>query len=69
LQRLPDAIIANLPADKTNAIERIENVLSEQSLEVVQDGPHFVRVIRKEARESLTNAPLRGAELGKGVNP
>jgi hypothetical protein len=59
----PDAITADLPADKTNAIARIERALSEQGLEIVQDGPHFVRVFRKESRESLTNAPLRGAEL------
>jgi hypothetical protein len=65
LPRLPDSIIADLPADKTNAIAKIEGALSEQGLEVVQDGPHFVRVVRKEARSSLTNAPLRGAELAK----
>ena len=63
LPRLPDAIVADLPTDKTNAIARIEKVLSEQGLEVVQDGPHFVRVFPKEARDSLTNSPLRGAEL------
>jgi hypothetical protein len=63
LPALPDSIIADLPADKTNAIAKIEDALSEQGLEVVQDGPHFVRVLRKEARGSLTNAPLRGAEL------
>jgi hypothetical protein len=63
LPRLPDAVIADPPSDKTNAIARIERALSEQGLEVVQDGPHFVRVFRKEARASLTNAPLRGAEL------
>jgi hypothetical protein len=63
LPRLPDAIVADLPTDKTNAIARIEKALSEQGLEVVQDGPHFVRVFPKEARDSLTNSPLRGAEL------
>jgi hypothetical protein len=63
LPRLPDSIIADLPADKTNAIAKIERAFSEQGLEVVQDGPHFVRVFRKEARNSLTNAPLRGVEL------
>src|ERR1035438_7809387 len=65
LPALPDSIIADLPADKTNAIAKIEDALSEQGLEVVQDGPHFVRVLRKEARGSLTNAPLRGAELAE----
>lgn len=63
LPRLPDSIIADLPADKTNAIAKIERALSEQGVEVVQDGPNFVRIFRREARESLTNAPLRGAAL------
>ena len=63
LPRLPDVVVASLPSDKTDAIARIEKALSEQGLEVVQDGPHFVRVFRKAARDSLTNAPLRGAEL------
>jgi hypothetical protein len=63
LPALPDSIIAGLPADKTNAIAKIEGALSEQGLELVQDGPHFVRVLRKDAWGSLTNAPLHGAEL------
>ena len=63
LPSLPDAIIADLPAEKTNAIARIESAVAERGLEVVQDGPHFVRVFRREARDSLTHAPLRGAEL------
>ena len=67
LPALPDSIIADLPADKTNAIPKIEGALSERGLEVVQDGPHFVRVLRKEARGSLTNAPLRGAELAAAI--
>lgn len=61
--RPPDSIIADVAADKTNDIPKIEKALSEQGLEVVQDGPHFVRVFPKGARDSLTNAPLRGAEL------
>jgi hypothetical protein len=63
LPRLPDSITADLSADKTNAIARIESAFAERGLELVQDGPHFVRVFGKEARNSLTNAPLRGAEL------
>jgi hypothetical protein len=63
LPRLPDSIIADLPADKTNAIAKIEGALSEQGIEVVQDGPHFVRVLLKQARNPLIYAPLRGAEL------
>jgi hypothetical protein len=63
LPRLPEAIVADLPSDKTNAIAHIERALAEQGLEVVQDGPHFVRVFSKGMTGSLTNAPLRGAEL------
>jgi hypothetical protein len=63
LPALPDSIIADLPENKTNAIAKIEGVLSERGLEVIQDGPHFVRVLRKGAPDSLTNAPLRGAEF------
>jgi hypothetical protein len=74
LPRLPDSIIADLPADKTNAIAKIEGALSEQGLEVAQDGPHFVRVLLKQARNPLIYAPLRGVELAtspgkEGVGP
>jgi hypothetical protein len=73
LPRLPDSIIADLPADKTNAIARIERALSEQGLEVVPDGPHFVRVHLKQAGNPLIYAPLRGAELapskGQQIGP
>lgn len=63
--RPPDSIIADVAADKTNDILKIEKALSEQGLEVVQDGPHFVRVFPKGARDSLTNAPLRGAKVAR----
>lgn len=69
LPALPDAVISDLPSDKTNAIANIERALAEKGVEVVQDGPHFVRVFRKEARVSLTNAPLRGAELARSKGP
>jgi hypothetical protein len=63
LPALADSIIADLPADKTDAVSRIEKALSEQGLEVVPDGPHFVRVLLKQATNPLIYAPLRGAEL------
>ena len=63
LPDLPDSIVPDLPTDKTNAIATIEKALAEKGIEVVQDGPHFVRVFRKAVRDFLTNAPLRGAEL------
>ncbi|HOX56745.1 MAG TPA: hypothetical protein P5205_10485 [Candidatus Paceibacterota bacterium] len=49
--------------DRTNAIAAIERALSEKGTEVVQDGPHFVRLFPKSARDLMTNAPLRGAAL------
>ncbi len=60
---LPEVTIGDQPADKTNAIVRIEKALADLGLEVVQDGPHFVRIHPKGERDSLMNAPLRGAEL------
>lgn len=67
--RPPDSIIADVAAGKTNDIPKIEKALFEQGLEVVQDGPHFVRVFPKGARDSLTNAPLRGTELARPLAP
>lgn len=63
MPKLPDSAPSDLPPDKTDAIASIERALSEKGLEVVQDGPHFVRVFPREARDALTNAPLRGAEF------
>jgi hypothetical protein len=64
LPRIPDSIISDLPADKTKAIARFEDEFAKHGIAVVQDGPHFVRLLRKNEEGSfLTNAPLRGAEL------
>lgn len=63
LPRLTDAMIADLPTEKTNAIARIENDLAKQGIAVVQDGPHFVRVFPEDMRGLMTNVSLRGAEL------
>jgi hypothetical protein len=60
---LADLALSDLPPDKTSAIASIERGLAEQGIVVIQDGPHFVRLFPREARDSLTNAPLRGAEL------
>jgi hypothetical protein len=69
LPRMSASFIEELPADQGSAIKKIEGALAEQGVEAVQDGPHFVRVFRKEARDSLTNAPLRGAELAASKGP
>lgn len=63
LPALPDSIVPNSLTCKTNAIATIERALAEKGFEVVQDGPHFVRVFRREPREWVANAPLRGAEF------
>lgn len=63
LPAVPDSVVSDLPSDPTEAIAKIENALAEKGITVVQDGPHFVRVVRNEGRDALTNAPLRGAEL------
>ena len=63
LLRLPDSLIADLPADKTNAIASIERALSEQGVEVVQDGPNFVRIFLREAGGRLRMRPFAGLSL------
>ncbi len=63
LPRLTDAMIADLPSEKTNAIARIESDLSKQGIAVVQDGPHFVRVFHEDMRGLSNDVSLRGAEL------
>ncbi len=63
LPPLGDSITENLPKDKTNAVAAIEQALARRGLEVLQDGPHFVRVFPKNDQGFLTNAPLRGREL------
>jgi hypothetical protein len=63
LPALPDSIVPDSLADTNKAIAAIEAALAEKDLEVVYDGPHFVRVFPKGSRDSITNAPLRGAEL------
>src|ERR1035438_168295 len=58
---LPDlsgAIPSDLPTEKTNAIALIEGELSKRGIAVVQDGPHFVIVVRESQRSFLTNVTL-----------
>jgi hypothetical protein len=63
---VPESVVPDPLTDKTNAIATIERALGEKEIEVVQDGPHFVRLVPGRAREFMTNAPLRGAELAPG---
>jgi len=73
LPALPDSVVPDSLTDTNKAIAAIETALAEKGLEVVQDGPHFVRVFPKAARDFMTNAPLRGAQLapakGQGLFP
>jgi hypothetical protein len=59
----PDSIVSDLPAEKTNAIARIENEFLKNGIIVVQDGPSFARLLPQVDSYSLTNPPLRGAQL------
>jgi len=63
LPSLPKSITDSLPTETTNAIARIESELARNGIEVIEDGPHFVRLVPAEFRDSFTNLPLRGAEL------
>lgn len=65
LPSLPDSIVSELPAEKTNAIASIESEFSKRGIYVAQDGPSFIRLLPSEKWQAyLTNAPLRGAQLG-----
>ena len=56
--------LADLPADRTNAIARIEGELTKSGIALVPDGPHFVRILPLHGRETfLKEAPLAGSEL------
>ena len=60
---LPASIVSDLPAETNKAIARLENEFLKLGVEVVQDGPHFVRIFPESERGLQTNAPLRGAVL------
>lgn len=69
LPSLPESITADLPTNKDQALARIENDLAKSGIQMVQDGPHFVRVYPQGMSFTLSEVPLRGAELsasGKG---
>ncbi len=60
----PDAVLSDLPTDKTNAVTRLETEFSKQGIAVIQDGPHFVILLPEKERAFLTKGlSLRGAEL------
>jgi hypothetical protein len=71
LPALPDSLVSDLPGNKTKAVAKIEEAFADKGIAVVQDGPHFVRLVPKRELHSLTNAPLRGVELAlaKGPDP
>ena len=61
LPALSEAITDDLPTETTNAIARIEGELSKRGIVVVQDGPHFVLLVREDQRGFLTNVSLYAA--------
>jgi hypothetical protein len=63
IPRVPDSLLADLPVDNTNAIARIEGEFEKIGIAVVQDGPHFVRLLPQRDRDALLKAvPLGGNE-------
>ena len=64
LPYLPEAITADLPTGKTNAIAWIESELTKRGIALVQDGPHFVLVVPEYLRGFLTNVAPYVAEPG-----
>ena len=64
VQAPPESLVPDPVTDWTNALAAIEKELAKQGIEIVQDGPHFVRLFPKSAWEFASNAPLRGAEVG-----
>jgi hypothetical protein len=65
LPSLRDSMVSELPPEKTNAIASIESEFFKSGIYVVQDGPSFVRLLPAGKWQAyLTNAPLRGAQLG-----
>jgi hypothetical protein len=63
IPRVPDSLSADLPVDKTNAIARIEGEFEKIGIAVVQDGPHFIRLLPQRDRDALLKAvPLGGNE-------
>ena len=73
LPSLTNFVPSDLPADRTNAIARIEDECARNGISVVHDGPHFVRLLPAQKRDRLLReAPLRGSELqsaGSEVHP
>jgi hypothetical protein len=69
MRPIPPTIISDLPAEKTNAIAKIESELAKLGIAVVQDGPHFVRVFPEKQRSSFADLLLRGAELASSNPP
>ena len=66
VQGPPLSLVPDPVRDKTNAIATIERWLGEKGIEVVADGPDFVRLFPKSAEAFATNRPLRGAQLLPG---
>jgi hypothetical protein len=69
LPLLPNSVDAEIPTNKDDAISFLEKKFTQNGISVVQDGPHFVRLVPGAALNTmLTNAPLQGAKLLAATN-
>ena len=69
LPSLPNSVDSELPANKEDAISFLEKQFSKSGISIVEDGPHFVRLVPStDLNAGLTNAPLRGAQLPVSPN-
>jgi hypothetical protein len=69
LPLLANTLDSELPSIKEEAISFLEKEFSKSGISVVQDGPHFVRLVPSGAlNAALSNAPLRGAQLTVATN-
>jgi len=69
LPQVTDFVVSDLPANKTNAIAKIEDELARRGIAIVPDGPHFIRLLPVKQRDDLLKeAPLRGKELSSSAS-
>jgi hypothetical protein len=55
--------------DTNQFLAQIRNELERKGIQIVQDGPHFLRLVPDSQKGRwITNAPLRGAELAVRTN-
>jgi hypothetical protein len=68
LPLLPNTLDSELPPIKEDAIGFLDKEFSKSGISVIQDGPHFVRLVPSGLNAELRNAPLRGTQLAASPN-